>query len=151
MQHGASVLIANEKVETKFIQTAGLKNSLVAIAPEKFFTGVRDLEIRVINADANLSNVMTIAVENGPLITRVSRTKIKAGKGAVDLSVSGVAFRSDIILFVDGQAVQTTFLDDTSFMARLPAEMTKVAGQLTLQARHPDGGRSNRIKINVVE
>jgi hypothetical protein len=151
LQRGASVLIANEKVATKFVQTAGEANALQATAPEKFFTIARDLEIRVVNGDANLSNVLMLAVENGPLITRVSRPKLKAGKGEVEISVSGVAFHPDIVLFVDDQAVETRFTNDVSFTARLPAEMTRVVGELILQARHQDGGRSNRFPIKVVE
>jgi hypothetical protein len=150
-QRGAVVTIANEKVATKFIQAAGQTASLVAIAPEKFFTAAANLELRVINEDANVSNAMTLTVENGPLITRISRTKIKAGRGAVDLSFSGVAFDSAIVLFVDDKPVPTTFVNETSFTARIPAEMTNVVGQLTIQARHTDGGRSNKIKIKVVE
>lgn len=150
-QRDASVLIANEKIATRFVQNAGAAASLVAIAPEKFFTVARNLEIRVINADANVSNVLTLAVENGPLITRLSRSKIKVGKGSVEISFSGVAFSSDILLFVDDKPVQTTFINDSSFTARIPAEMTNILGELTLQARHADGGRSNKIKIKVVE
>ncbi|MBI3652922.1 MAG: lamin tail domain-containing protein [Acidobacteria bacterium] len=150
LQRGAAVMIANEKVETRFIQTRATA-ALVAIAPEKFFTVARDLEIRVLNADGNLSNLITLRVENGPLITRVSRTKFKAGQGTIEITFSGVAFRPDIVLFVGNEAVQTTFLNETSFAARLPAAMTEKSGQLMLQARHPDGGRSNRLTIKIVE
>jgi hypothetical protein len=150
-QRGAVVTIANEKVATKFIQAAGQPASLLAIAPEKFFTAAANLELRVINEDANVSNAMTLTVENGPLITRISRTKINAGRGAIDLTFSGVAFSSAIVLFVDDKPVPTTFVNETSFTARIPAEMTNLAGPLTIQARHTDGGRSNKIKIKVVE
>ncbi len=150
-QRGAVVTIANEKVATKFIQAADSTSSLLAIAPEKFFTAAANLELRVINEDANVSNAMTLTVENGPLVTRISRTKFKAGRGAVEINFSGVAFNSSIVLFVDDKSVPTTFVNETSFTARIPAEMTNVAGQLTIQARHTDGGRSNKIKIKVVE
>ena len=151
LQRGAVLVIGNERLETRLVEAAGSAVSLLGVAPEKFFTAARDLEVRVLNADGNLSNSLALAVENGPLITRVSHPKLRAGKGTVDLGISGVAFHPDIILFVEGKAVQTNFIDDTSFTARLPAEMTEVAGQLTLQARHKDGGRSNRITIRVVE
>jgi hypothetical protein len=35
--------------------------------------------------------------------------------------------------------------------ARIPAEMTAQPGRLTLQARHADGGRSNRYTLRVVQ
>jgi hypothetical protein len=150
-QRGAVVTIANQKVATKWLQGVGAKSLLVVVAGEKFFTAAASLEIRVINEDANLSNAMTLTVEPGPLITRLSRSKIKAGRGDVDLEISGVAFHTDIVLFADDRALPTTFISDTSFTARLPAQITGAAGQLTLQARQGDGGRSNRVKIRIVE
>lgn len=150
-QRGAVVTIANQKVAAKWLQGDGAKSSLVVLAGEKFFTAAATLEIRVINEDANLSNAMPLTVEPGPLITRLSRSKIKAGRGAVELEISGVAFHTDLILFANDRALATTFISDTSFTARLPAELTERLGQLTLQARHGDGGRSNKVIIRIVE
>lgn len=150
-QRGAVVMIADEKVTTRLLQGGDGKISLLAVAPEKFFRAAGRLEIRVINEDENLSNALPLTIENGPLITRLSRAKIKSGRGAVDITFSGVAFHPDIVLFAGDMALPTTFINDTSFTARLSASITASVGELTLQARHPDGGRSNKVKLRIIE
>ena len=125
-QRGARVTISGEAVETMFVS----KTSLIARAPAKFFKAAGALEARVINEDGNQSNTLTLSVENGPLITRLSRKRIKAGAGAVELTIGGVAFKPEIVLFVNDIPVATTFVGDTSFTARIPAEYR--------QSRQPD-------------
>ena len=146
-QRGAKVMISGEAIETMFVS----KTSLIAHAPAKFFKSAGTLEARVMNEDDNLSNALMLSVENGPLITRLPRKRIKAGAGAVELTIGGVAFRPEIVLFVNDNPVATTFLNDTSFTARIPAEVTGKPGNLTLQARHADGGRSNKVTLKIVD
>ena len=146
-QRGAKVMISSEAIETMFVS----KTLLIARAPAKFFKAAGVLETRVMNEDGNPSNALMLSVENGPLITRLSRKRIKAGAGAVELTIGGVAFKSEIVLFVNDIPVATTFASDTSFTARIPAEMTSKPGSLTLQARHADGGRSNKLSLKIVE
>jgi hypothetical protein len=86
-QRGAKVLIESEAVETRFISAL----ALTALLPAKFFNQARLLEARVMNEDGNLSNALVLEVENGPLITRLSRSRIKAGRGEVELTVFGIA------------------------------------------------------------
>jgi hypothetical protein len=121
----------------------------VAIVPGALFVRAAELPLFVLNADGNQSNALTLTVENGPLITHLSRGKIKAGSGTVELTVGGVAFKQGVILFANDVALSTTFVSDGSFTARIPAELTNEPGALTLQARHPDGGRSNTVKLKV--
>ncbi len=146
-QRGAKVMISGEAIETMFVS----KTLLIAHAPAKFFKSAGALEARVMNEDDNLSNALMLSVENGPLITRLPRKRIKAGAGAVELTIGGVAFRPEIVLFVNDNPVGTTFVSDTSFTARIPAEMTSKSGNLTLQARHADGGRSNKVTLKIVD
>jgi hypothetical protein len=146
-QRGARVTISGEAVETKFVS----KRSLVAVAPAKFFKAAGALEARVINEDNNLSNALTLAVENGPLITRLPHKRIKVGAGVVEMRIGGVAFKPQMVLFVNDSPVLTTFVSDTAFVARIPVELTSHPGTLTLQARHADGGRSNKVTLKVVE
>jgi hypothetical protein len=94
---------------------------------------------------------LTLRVENGPLITRLSKKRTKAGHGILDLTVGGVAFKSGVVMFVNDTAVSTSFVSDVEFTARIPAEMTSQPAVLTLQARQPDGGRSNTVKLKVIE
>ena len=110
-----------------------------------------ELKLRVINADGTQSNLITLSVENGPLITRLSRKRIKAGKGDCEITLGGVAFKPDIILFVNDLPVVTSFVDDASFTARIPAAMIGQPAKVTLQARNANGGRSNKITLKVVE
>ena len=144
-QRGAGVRVAGQVVETRFVSST----SLVAIVPSSLFARAAELPLIVLNADGNASNAVTLTVENGPLITRLSRGKIKAGSGVFELTVAGVAFKPGVILFANDAALSTTYGSDVSFAARIPAEMTNQPGVLTLQARHPDGGRSNTIKLKV--
>jgi hypothetical protein len=146
-QRGAVVMITSQAVETEFVS----KTMLKAILPSSLFTKVGTINAQVKNADGNLSNTLTLAVDYGPLITRLSPKRLRAGSGTVELTVGGVAFKPGITLFVNEVAVPTTFVSDTSFTARIPAEMIGRAGKLTLQARHADGGRSNRATLRVVQ
>ncbi|MFY9558225.1 MAG: IPT/TIG domain-containing protein, partial [Blastocatellia bacterium] len=146
-QRGASVLMQGQAVETRFVSSS----ALVAIVPGSFFVRAAVLPLVVLNADGNQSNSITLRVENGPLITRLSRGKIGAGASVFELAVGGVAFKPGIALFVNDVAVNTTYISETSVTARIPAEMISEPGVLTLQARNPDGGRSNTVKVKVVQ
>ena len=151
LQRAAVVTLAGQPVPVRVVQNQNAPLSLIAVAPAKFFLTAGDLPLQVINADGNLSSTQWLRVENGPLITRLSQAKIKAGSGDVEMTVSGVAFAPDVELFLDEQPVPTRFLNDSSCTARIPARLTAAPGQLILQARHRDGGRSNRVSIRVVE
>jgi hypothetical protein len=146
-QRGARVMVAGEPVATTFI-TRGL---LGAIVPDRFFERAARLEVRVTNADEMWSNSITLEVENGPLITRLSPNAIKAGAGAVAITIGGLSFGREVTLFVDDIPVSTGFVSDTSITARLAPEMTAIAGTLTLQVRNANGGRSNKTTIRIVE
>jgi hypothetical protein len=144
-QRGAVVQLQGHAIDTRFASPT----SLVAVAPNSSFVRAAELSLVVHNADGNQSNVLTLSVGNGPLITRLSRSKIRAGGGVFEVTVGGVAFKPGVILFGDGIALSTTFVDEGSLRARIPSEMTSGPGVLTLQARHPDGGRSNIATLKV--
>jgi hypothetical protein len=146
-QRGAKVIVAGEAVETKFISST----SLVTILPDRFFLRAAELELHVVNADSNESNSLKLIVENGPLITRLSRERIRAGRGEIEIIVGGLAFKPGVVMFVNEAAVPTSFVSETVISARIPGELTVKAGLLVLQARNADGGRSNRATISVVE
>ncbi|HSE38847.1 MAG TPA: lamin tail domain-containing protein, partial [Blastocatellia bacterium] len=144
-QRGAVVQIQGQTVETIFVSST----SLVAVMPSSLCVRAAWLPLLVLNADGNQSNSVLLTVENGPLITRLSRGKIKAGSGDFELTVGGVAFKQGVILFADGLELDTTFVNEGSLTARIPAEMTAQARVVTLQARNNDGGRSNTAKLRV--
>jgi hypothetical protein len=144
-QRGANVQVQGQAVETSFVSST----SLVAIVPRTLFVRAAELPLFVLNADGNRSNSLTLTVENGPLITRLSRTKIRAGGGVFELTVHGVAFKPGVIVFANDIALSTAFVNETLFTARIPAEMTNQPGALTLEARNPDGGRSNTARLRV--
>ncbi|HEX5732274.1 MAG TPA: lamin tail domain-containing protein [Blastocatellia bacterium] len=146
-QPGAIVLFSDESIETEFIDA----NELRAKPPSRFFTRAASIEAHVLNADGNRSNALTIEVENGPLITRLSRSKVRAGKAAVAISIGGVAFKPGVRLAVNDALVETRFVSETELEARIPAELISAPGHLTLQARNPDGGRSNKVTLRVIE
>jgi hypothetical protein len=146
-QRAAIATLAGETIETTFVTST----SLVATVPDRFFKQAAELEVRVLNADGNQSNGLKLTVENGPLITRLSRSRFKAGRGAAEIMIGGIAFKPDIILFVNDSAVSTAFVSDTVITARMPQEALSRPGALTLQARHADGGRSNKVTVKVVE
>lgn len=144
-QRGAGVQVQGQVVETRFVSST----SLVAVVPSSLCVRAAELPLLVLNADGNKSNTILFTVENGPLITRLSRGKVKAGGGVFELSVGGVAFKPGVILFADGIALNTKFVNEGSLTARIPAEMTTQPRVLTLQARNTDGGRSNTAKLRV--
>ncbi len=146
-QRGAQAMIENGTVETRFISST----MIAARVPDSFFSRAADIEIRVKNTDGNQSNAARLTVENGPLITRLSRKKIKAGRGDAEITLGGVAFKSGVRLLINGVEVQTSFISETEFSARIPGAMTAAPVNLTVQALNPDGGRSNRATIRVVE
>ncbi len=141
------VSLKNEKLETR-LTAPGL---LTVIAPAKLFTVTGEFDIKVINADEMQSNVAKLTVENGPLITRLARKKIQMGSGAVQIKISGVAFKPDVVVYINNRAVQTRFSSDAELVATIPAELTGAVGRLELQARHADGGRSNKVELKVIE
>jgi Lamin Tail Domain/IPT/TIG domain len=147
LQRGAVLLIGSQTVDTEFVS----KTTIKAMLPAGLFAKVGTVNVQLKNVDGNLSNTLTMTVDYGPLITRQSRKRVTAGSGEIELTVGGVAFNSSVTLLVNDVAVPTTFVSDTSFTARIPATMTARAGKLTLQARHADGGRSNRASLRVVE
>jgi hypothetical protein len=63
--------------------------------------------------------------------------------------VGGVAFSPEVVIYANNIALTTSYINDSSLTARIPAEMTEQPGVLLLQARHPDGGRSNVVSIKV--
>ena len=144
-QRRAGVQIQGQFIETRFISST----SLVAIVPSSLCVRAAELPLLVLNADSNESNTILLRVEHGPLITRLSRGKIRAGSGVFELTVGGVAFKQGVILFANGIGLDTTFVNEGSLTARLPAELTAQAGLVTLQARNSDGGRSNTAKLRV--
>ena len=146
-QRGARVTIKGEPVETRFVSSKLLET----VAPEKFFKVAAELELQAINGDGNLSNPMTFSVANGPLISRLSRKRIKAGSGDAEIIVGGVAFQPGVVLLVNDSPVTSSFVSESSFVARVPAPMASQPGKLTLQARNADGGRSNKATLKIVE
>ena len=135
------------EMEARFIEPS----SISVVLDERFFERAAELVLRVLNADGNQSNDAILIVENGPLITRLNRSRIRAGRGDVDLMMGGLAFKPGISLFVNESEVPTTFLNEESLTARIPEELTRRPGLLVLQARNRDGGRSNRVMLRVVE
>jgi hypothetical protein len=144
-QRGAIARVQDQAVETEFVSST----SLVAIVPTALCARAANLNVSVLNADGNTSNSVAFMVENGPLITRLSRGKIKTGGGVFELVIGGVAFKPGVIMFADETALSTTFVSASSLSARIPAVMTEQPGVLVLQARHPDGGRSNTAKLKI--
>ena len=144
-QRAAVLTVQGQTVETRFVTSA----ALVAVVPAAFFARAAELPLVVVNADGNRSNSIILTVQNGPLITRLSRRKIRAGDGEIELTVGGVAFQQGVVLFVNDIVVSSMFANAASLTVRIPAEMTSRAGVLTLQARNPDGGRSNRVTVVV--
>jgi hypothetical protein len=69
----------------------------------------------------------------------------------VELTVGGLAFKPDVVLFVNDSPVATAFVSDTEFTARIPAALTASPQVLTVQARHTNGGKSNKAEIRIVE
>jgi hypothetical protein len=146
-QRGAVVIVGSQTLAVEFISKTALK----VVLPASLFTKVGSLSVQVKNADGNLSNTLRVTIDYGPLVTRLSPKKLRAGGGAVEVSVGGVAFKPSVQLYVNDVAVPTVYVSETAFTARIPAEMTAQPGRLTLQARHSDGGRSNRYTLRVVQ
>jgi hypothetical protein len=146
-QRGASLAVDGDSLAATRLDST----RLTAVLPAKFFTRATVLELRVINGDGSVSNPIDLGVENGPLITRVPRTKIRVGSGDVEMEIGGLAFQQSVSVFMDDQLIPTTNATQTSLRVRIPASITSRAGAVSMQARNPDGGRSNRVRIRIVE
>ena len=149
-QRGGRITVNGEAVDAKYMTAEGTPH-LLAVLPGRFFKQSGELELRVINADGNLSNGTALVVENGPLITRLSRTRIRAARGETELTVGGVAFTPGGVLYADDTMLPTAVISDTVMRAIIPAQFTDKPGTLTLQVHSADGGRSNKVVIRVVE
>jgi hypothetical protein len=148
-QRGAKVLVNGEVVETA-LKSEGAELALLAVLPDRLFSRAALLDLHVLNADGNLSNSVSLAVENGPLITRLSHNRLKAGRGAIEITVDGVAFTKGAVLFINDTPSPTNVLRDNSIRAVIEPRLTDIPGNLVLQVRSTDGGRSNRATIRVV-
>lgn len=144
-QPGAGVVVGQEILPS----TAVNRDGLTFVLPERFCARAAELEIRVRNGDGNVSNKILLVIENGPLITRVPRSRVKAGRGDIKIEIGGLGFRPGVQLFAGDRPVATVFLSETQLTAELTAELTARPGALVVQARNPDGGRSNKITIRV--
>ena len=151
LQRGAVVAVGGEFFASTPAEREGVNRALKARLPDRLFERAATFEVQIVNADGNRSNTVTLKVENGPLITRLSPRRIRAGKGEIEVSFGGVSFKPGVTLYVGERAVPTTFISDTAFTARIPEDAARSAGSLVVQARHGDGGRSNRVSIKVVE
>ncbi len=145
-QRAAIAEVAGERVSAAFVS----RQQLQALLPNTFFARAAVLEIRVRNEDGNLSNSVKLTIENGPLITRLSRKRLKAGSGDALMTIGGVAFKAGIVLWVNDAPVPTEWVSATEIRARLPATLTGEPHTLTLQAISADGGRSNRAIVKVI-
>lgn len=146
-QRNAKATVKGEAVEIRFIS----RERIVLIIPDKFFARAAEIEVQMTNEDGNRSNAVALKVENGPLITRLSRTKIKAGRGETEMTIGGVAFAQGAALMVGDKIVKTEFVSQNVLTARISAEMNEKTGTLVLQIVNPDGGRSNKASVRVVE
>jgi hypothetical protein len=140
-------MIGGEPIETLFES----KTSLLAIPGAKHFTRAASLPVFVLNADGNVSRLVVLVVENGPLITRVPRRRLKSGRGDGEMELGGVSFQPGITVFAGGASLETSFINETVLKVKIPRSLTQNAGSILLQARNPDGGRSNMVTIKVVE
>ena len=147
-ERGAKVFAGDAEVETAYLKSEGSMASLRAVLPARHFAQPGSINLVVLNADGNRSNPISLIVGNGPLITRLSRSRIGAGV-ALDLLVGGVAFRKGAVLFVNETPVATRFISETEVQANIPAELSRGVSVLTLQLHGADGGRSNRVDIIV--
>jgi lamin tail-like protein len=146
-QRGANLVIGSEKIETSFVS----KSELRATVPDHFFSAAAEFAITLLNADGNSSNALRLRVVNGPLITRLSRKRLRVGSGDVEIGLGGVAFKPDVIIFSGDTPLSTRFESETAIKVRIPGDLTSQPGELTLQARQSDWGRSNRVTVRVVE
>lgn len=144
-QRGAVVKIAGTAVKTRF-ESASL---LTAVVTNGTFSRAANLPVTVHNADGNDSNALMLSVENGPLITRLSRNRVKSSGETLNLTVGGVAFKPGLVLFANENGLETSFISELSVRAQIPAEMIREPGVLNLQVRNPDGGRSNVVKLKI--
>jgi len=146
-QREAIATVKNETVETRFVS----RERIVIIIPDRFFTRATELEVQITNEDGNSSNQVMLRVDNGPLITRLSQTKIKAGRGEMEITIGGVAFKDGATLLANDIAIQTRFVNENALITRIPAGTTQQPGTLVLQVLNPDGGRSNKASVRVIE
>jgi hypothetical protein len=150
-QPGCGVVIGGVTIEASLVSGASSTVTLRIILPSEYFLTARQLELRVRNADGNLSNGVFLKIENGPLLTKLQRTKIKVGSGTIQLRIGGIAFSPSMALFVDEVSVPTQFISDTELVVTIAGELTMSPRKLTLQLRSQDGGRSNKANLKIVE
>ncbi|MDR7153199.1 hypothetical protein J2W49_005179, partial [Hydrogenophaga palleronii] len=82
-----------------------------------------------------LSNALTV-LESSPLIKSLSPSSLFTGQGEVTLAVSGLAFRSDTQVLLNGAAITTQFESAQALRAQITTPLTP--STLSIALRTPD-------------
>jgi Lamin Tail Domain/IPT/TIG domain len=145
-QRGAVVMAAGQRVDTRVADSA----HCTAVLPTSLFVRPGVVMLVLENGDGNTSNRVRLLVENGPLITRLLPRRIRAGRGEVEFTIGGLAFDPQLVIYASDVALETIVTSETRLTCVMPAALTGSPGEIVLQGRAANGGRSNHAVVKVV-
>jgi len=110
--------------------------------------------ISYVNGIFELSRVRSIGLVTNPVINSLSTNSVTQFEPEVNLTVTGTGFTIDTVVWVDGVARITSFINSGSISCILPAagladSIHELAGTYSVQAKDPNMGDSNTVNYTV--
>jgi hypothetical protein len=91
------------------------------------------------------SNALTFTSANGLTITSTSPSSVQAGGPSFTLNVTGTGFTTGTVIFWNGSALSTTFVNANAVTAAVPASLIATSGAATITAQN--GSQSSNAVI----
>ncbi len=99
------------------------------------------------------SNVVNLTITNPvALITSISPAQVNAGGPSFTLSINGSSFVNGSTVLINGQSLQTTFVNSGALTAVVPASFIANTGTADIRVQNPEpgGGSSNTVQLSIV-
>jgi hypothetical protein len=107
--------------------------------------------IVVSNPSGVASAAQSLTVVNAPVSDSIDPTLVIAGAAAFTLTAEGSGFAPGAVLKWNASSLPTTFLDGSTLMAQVSADLVAAAAQVKVIAVNPDGTASKSQTLTVAK
>jgi hypothetical protein len=97
------------------------------------------------------SDPQSLTVVNTPVSDSIDPSLIITGSAAFTLTLEGSGFAPGAVLKWNSSPLTTTFLDGSTLMAQVSADLVASVAQITVSAVNPDGRTSNSQTLSVAK
>jgi len=143
---GAVVKINGVDLPTTFISA----ERLTVLVPAIFLAAPGNLNVIVVNADGQASNIMFLPIVlPPPLILKITPDVVVAGSASFTLTIEGANFQPGATLALANSNLPATFVSSTKLTVTISSDLIKEQGPRSLQLINSDGRRSNLLALIV--